>query len=124
MNNWNGVGLPPVGEVVEYTGDDGVEEGRVYDAWKNGDPLEVLAIRVVSAPTAIVFNQRTHEASAMNEEYFRPTQPTGGNPTPFQLFIIKSEREKAIEEIMQISGCFMSAAISLYDAGYRKQELE
>lgn len=35
---------------------------------------------------------------------------------------IKADRELAIEQIMLDSDCFRTAAIKLYDAGYRKNE--
>lgn len=106
--------LPPVGTEVEYCGQDGAIEKQCYDLWKNGDTLEVLAHRIVfGTNTPIVFNKRTLDASGMDKKYLIP---------------LKTERERAIEEMLKLDCHPQEGMLSrhdfcgaLYDAGYRKE---
>lgn len=113
-NLWDGKNdLPAVGEVVEfYHEEHDRKEGICVDAWKNGDKLECLAIRKVGMDNLpVFFNMRDQTASCLIRMRYRP---------------IKSEREKAIEEMASLMGrsenTYWSSAEALYDAGYRKVE--
>jgi len=100
MNNWNGVGLPPVGAECEFFWE---STGNIW---------------VKGAIAAIVTEAGIESAVIQLDGCYRVS------PDPHVFRPIKSEREKAIEDMMQISHCFISAAIALYDAGYRKKELK
>lgn len=113
-NSWFEEGeLPPVGSIVEFCNKKKEKERICIDDWKNGDKLEVLAIRKVGlSDLPIVFNLRDNTASAVIMEMIRP---------------IKTERELAIEAMHLIANqngsCANICAMEkLYDAGYRKNE--
>lgn len=125
---WDGVGLPPVGSTVELVMEKTVQFEDydhgihcIVDTWESGDQLEVIAHRDVNGkPSAIVFNARTMQASAVTRKLYRPIR------TPEQ--IAEEEREKQISGICLIFGRDPNSptnrnhAARLYDAGYRKQE--
>ena len=109
MNNWNGVGLPPVGEKVIVAahntqwgfGDCSDHECKVISYFGDYCWIDLLCDGIPVATRS-------------DKVAFRP---------------IKSEREKAIEEMistMNRNGYMLDPSVygELYDAGYRKQELE
>lgn len=117
-NSWYEKGeLPPVGMIVSYYNSDENPdpEGTCTDDWKNGDNLEVLAFRKVNGSILpIVFNIRDETASCLIIQYIRP---------------IKSDREKAIEEMKEIVNSVKADVLTqdlflgaIYDAGYRKAD--
>lgn len=116
-NSWYEKGEPPpVGSVVEFCNKKEEKERICIDDWKNGDQLEVLAVRKVGMDDLpIVFNIRDKTASAVIMAMIKP---------------IKTERELSVEEIKSIivHQGWLSAdgtvsgeiANKIYDSGYRK----
>jgi len=105
MNNWNGVGLPPVGAECEFFWE---STGNIW---------------VKGAIAAIVTEAGIESAVIQLDGCYRVS------PDPHVFRPIKSEREKAIEEMYSTlentaSMSYKQVAEKLYDAGYRKQESE
>ena len=93
---WDGTGLPPVGVECEYS-------------WA-GEPWASGVIRYISKHTIII---ETQADSAGDTEY-------AYHPTDIKLRPLRTEAERAIDEMVQLSGVSIGAAKILYDAGYRK----
>lgn len=94
---WNGTGLPPVGctcEFMKHTLD-------TTPNWRRG------IIKYVSKYTVVIV-----EALSPGEFV---THPRTCNFRP-----LRTEAERAIDEMVQLSGVSIGAAKILYDAGYRK----
>ena len=93
---WNGEGLPPVGCECEYS-------------WA-GEPWAIGVIRYISKHTIIIETQ---------------ADPTGDtecaySPTDIKFRPLRTEAERAIDEMVRLSGVSIGAAKILYDMGYRK----
>lgn len=95
---WDGTGLPPVGVECEYSRQPG-EADSFGSAWKR------CFIRYASFRTVVI---QTH-----NDEL-------SGHPSKFNFRPLRTEAERAIDEMVQLSGVSTGAAKILYDAGYRK----
>ena len=94
---WDGTGLPPVGCDVEY---------HCYpDGW-----VIINIVARIKGATFIEWKSGTHKGGDIIRgdfplERFRP---------------IRTEAERAIDEMVRLSGVSIGAAKILYDAGYRK----
>lgn len=107
---WNGEGLPPVGADVEFT-------IGTYDMETDFDgilPAEGEIVQVVAHKTtsdgndvAVVYwdDKGAGRSACFVPGCFRP---------------LRTEAERAIDEIVRLSGVSIGAAKILYDAGYRK----
>lgn len=93
---WDGTGLPPVGVECEYS-------------WA-GEPWASGVIRYISKHTIII---ETQADSAGDTE-------CAYHPTDIKLRPLRTEAERAIDEMVRLSGVSIGAAKILYDAGYRK----
>lgn len=93
---WDGTGLPPVGCDVEYS-------------WA-GEPWASGVIRYISKHTIIIETQA--DSTGDTECAYHPTD--------IKLRPLRTEAERAIDEMVQLSGVSIGAAKILYDAGYRK----
>lgn len=97
MKQWNGEGLPPVGTVCEWL------------ASVDHDWVKVMVLGHHGDDTWLKPDDGTQSFIVGNAENFRP---------------IPNEREKAIDEILQIidhNGADpLNSAKQIYDAGYRK----
>lgn len=89
---WDGTGLPPVGVECEVS----VDGGRSWCTYK--------AINEKNGARLIEIGNFTEEFQS-NNWMFRP---------------LRTEVERAIDEMVQLSGVSIGAAKILYDAGYRK----
>ena len=94
---WNGEGVPPVGTECRYRKHKRSEQ----DEWFNG------IIKYASKFTVVI------QADCYPGE-------TVGHPLTFEFRPIRTEAERAIDEMVQLSGVSIGAAKILYDAGYRK----
>lgn len=94
---WNGEGLPPVGCEIEY---------MKYQRGHNDDWF-IGTINYISDFT-VVISQKGHEGEIV------------GHPVNFQFRPLRTEAERAIDEMVRLSGVSIGAAKILYDAGYRK----
>lgn len=93
---WDGIGLPPVGVECEYS-------------WA-GEPWTSGVIRYISKHTIIIETQA--DSTGDTECAYHPTD--------IKLRPLRTEAERAIDEMVQLSGVSIGAAKILYDAGYRK----
>lgn len=90
---WDGVGLPPIGVECEY-------QYKVHGSeWCS---FECVA---VDGNAAFGWSNNTPTALQLNTHNFRP---------------LRTEAERAIDEMVRLSGVSIGAAKILYDAGYRK----
>lgn len=92
---WNGEGLPPVGCECEYK-------------WQN-DRWRVGKVCYISKHTVLMLEifdgEESESAYGACDVTFRP---------------LRTETERAIDEMVRLSGVSIGAAKILYDAGYRK----
>lgn len=92
---WDGTGLPPVGVECEYK-------------WQN-DRWRVGKVCYISKHTVLMLEifdgEESESAYGACDVTFRP---------------LRTEAERAIDEMVQLSGVSIGAAKILYDAGYRK----
>ena len=94
---WDGTGLPPVGCDVEY---------HCYpDGW-----VIINIVARIKGATFIEWKSGTHKGSDIIRGDF-PLE---------RVRPIRTEAERAIDEIVRLSGVSIGAAKILYDAGYRK----
>lgn len=93
---WDGAGLPPVGCECEYS-------------WA-GEPWASGVIRYISKHTIIIETQA--DSTGDTECAYHPTDIKFRPP--------RTEAERAIDEMVRLSGVSIGAAKILYDAGYRK----
>lgn len=93
---WDGTDLPPVGCDVEYS-------------WA-GEPWVSGVIRYISKHTIIIETQA--DSTGDTECAYHPTD--------IKLRPLRTEAERAIDEMVRLSGVSTGAAKILYDAGYRK----
>lgn len=96
---WDGTGLPPVGCECEYSRPP-VEADSFGSAW------ERCFIRYVSFRIVVI---QTHD------------DELSGHPSKFNFRPLRTEAERAIDEMVRLSGVSTGAARILYDAGYRKE---
>ena len=97
---WDGTGLPPVGVECEvlFTDDD-FPEWYTFKIVFIGD---VHTVAIVGDAEISYVIERLNDSSVQ----FRP---------------LRTEAERAIDEMVQLSGVSTGAAKILYDAGYRKE---
>lgn len=92
---WDGTGLPPVGVECEYK-------------WQN-DRWRVGKVCYISKHTVLMLEifdgEESESAYGACDVTFRP---------------LRTEAERAIDEMVRLSGVSIGAAKILYDAGYRK----
>lgn len=92
---WDGTGLPPVGAECEYK-------------WQN-DRWRIGKVCYMSKHTVLMLEifdgEESESAYGTCDVKFRP---------------LRTEAERAIDEMVQLSGVSIGAAKILYDAGYRK----
>ena len=94
---WDGVSLPPVGCDVEY------------NCYPDGWVIINIVARIEGA-TFIEWKSGTHKGGDIIRGDF-----------PFErVRPLRTEAERAIDEMVQLSGVSTGAAKILYDAGYRK----
>lgn len=94
---WDGVGLPPVGCDVEY---------HCYpDGW-----VIINIVARIKGATFIEWKSGTHKGGDIIRGDF-PLE---------RVRPLRTEAERAIDEMVQLSGVSIGAAKILYDAGYRK----
>lgn len=93
---WDGTNLPPVGCECEYS-------------WA-GEPWASGVIRYISKHTIIIETQA--DSTGDTECAYHPTD--------IKLRPLRTEAERAIDEMVRLSGVSIGAAKILYDAGYRK----
>lgn len=93
---WDGTDLPPVGVECEYS-------------WA-GEPWTSGVIRYISKHTIIIETQA--DSTGDTECAYHPTD--------IKLRPLRTEAERAIDEMVRLSGVSTGAAKILYDAGYRK----
>lgn len=96
---WDGTGLPPVGVECEYS----LNGGKTW--WKCKIDYMVGTQGVVMLCNTFEGVQYVHFSSYGNALKFRP---------------LRTEAERAIDEMVRLSGVSIGAAKILYDAGYRK----
>lgn len=105
---WNGVGLPPVGCECEYN--TGVHEmkrvgGDIYKTLNAPIIRNVRIVFVHGEQIAAVYTHNSKLITIDGSKYLRP---------------LRSEAERAIDEMVMISGISVLAAKILYATGYRK----
>lgn len=108
--DWNGEGLPPVGADVEFTiGTYDIETDFDGILPAEGEIVEVIAHKTTSDgnDVAVVY---WDDKGAGRSACFVP-----GCLRP-----LRTEAERAIDEMVRLSGVSIGAARILYDAGYRK----
>lgn len=94
---WDGTGLPPVGCDVEY---------HCYpDGW-----VIINIVARIKGATFIEWKSGTHKGGDIIRGDF-PLE---------RVRPLRTEAERAIDEMVQLSGVSIGAAKILYDAGYRK----
>lgn len=94
---WDGTGLPPVGCDVEY---------HCYpDGW-----VTINIVARIKGATFIEWKSGTHKGGDIIRGDF-PLE---------RVRPIRTEAERAIDEMVRLSGVSIGAAKILYDAGYRK----
>lgn len=94
---WDGVGLPPVGCDVEY---------HCYpDGW-----VIINIVARIKGATFIEWKSGTHKGGDIIRGDF-PLE---------RVRPLRTEAERAIDEMVRLSGVSIGAAKILYDAGYRK----
>ena len=94
---WDGVGLPPVGCDVEY---------HCYpDGW-----VIINVVARIKGATFIEWKSGTHKGGDIIRGDF-PLE---------RVRPLRTEAERAIDEMVRLSGVSIGAAKILYDAGYRK----
>lgn len=96
---WDGTGLPPVGVECEYS----LNGGKTW--WKCKVDYMVGTQGVVMLCDTFEGVQYVQFSSYGNALKFRP---------------LRTEAERAIDEMVRLSGVSIGAAKILYDAGYRK----
>ena len=109
--DWNGEGLPPVGIDVEFTiGTYDIETDFDGILPAEGEIVEVITHKTTSDgnDVAVVY---WDDKCARRSACFVP-----GCLRP-----IRTEAERAIDEMVWLSGVSIGAAKILYDAGYRKE---
>lgn len=113
---WDGVGLPPVGGVVEVERLGDKFKPKSIEDWRDGDRVECIAHYAMQGEhvSPVFFNRRTFQFSSLRDDCFRPIR------TPEQ--IAAEEREKFIDELIKVTCIRRGEAGLIYDAGYRKQE--
>lgn len=95
---WDGTGLPPVGCDVEY---------HCYpDGW-----VIINIVARIKGATFIEWKSGTHKGGDIIRGDF-PLE---------RVRPIRTEAERAIDEMVRLSGVSIGAAKILYDAGYRKE---
>ena len=94
---WDGAGLPPVGVECQYRRHKRSEQSE----WFNG------VVKYASEFTVVI------QADCYPGE-------TVGHPVNFEFRPLRTEAERAIDEMVRLSGVSIGAAKILYDAGYRK----
>lgn len=107
---WDGTGLPPVGIDVEFTiGTYDIETDFDGILPAEGEIVEVVAHKTTSDgnDVAVVY---WDDKGAGRSACFAP-----GRLRP-----LRTEAERAIDEMVRLSGVSIGAAKILYDAGYRK----
>lgn len=107
---WDGAGLPPVGFDVEFTiGTHDIETDFDGILPAEGEIVEVIAHKTTSDgnDVAVVY---WDDKGAGRSACFAP-----GRLRP-----LRTEAERAIDEMVRLSGVSIGAAKILYDAGYRK----
>lgn len=92
---WDGTGLPPVGIECEYKWQ--------YDRWRIGKVCYISKHTVLMLE--IFDGEESESAYGVCDVTFRP---------------LRTEAERAIDEMVRLSGVSTGAAKILYDAGYRK----
>lgn len=108
---WNGEGLPPVGVDVEFTiGTYDIETDFSGILPAEGEIVEVIAHKTTSDgnDVAVVYwdDKGAGRSACFVPGCFRP---------------LRTEAERAIDEMVRLSGVSIGAAKILYDAGYRKE---
>ena len=94
---WDGIGLPPVGCDVEY---------HCYpDGW-----VIINIVARIKGATFIEWKSGTHKGGDIIRGDF-PLE---------RVRPLRTEAERAIDEMVRLSGVSIGAAKILYDAGYRK----
>lgn len=107
---WDGTGLPPVGIDVEFTiGTYDIETDFDGILPAEGEIVEVIAHKTTSDgnDVAVVY---WDDKGAGRSACFAPGR----------LHPLRTEAERAIDEMVRLSGVSIGAARILYDAGYRK----
>lgn len=94
---WDGTGLPPVGVECEYRRHKRSEQNE----WFTG------VVKYASEFTVVI------------QAHCYPGE-TVGHPANFEFRPLRTEAERAIDEMVRLSGVSIGAAKILYDAGYRK----
>lgn len=97
---WNGTGLPPVGVECEIK--------FIYDS----PPAEWFSFKLIGMHEEIVIMTLDGENTWRHISTFSPDKVT------FRPLL--TEAERAIDEMVRLSGVSIGAAKILYDAGYRK----
>jgi hypothetical protein len=108
--SWDGTGLPPVGIDVEFTiGTYDIETDFYGILPAEGEIVEVIAHKTTSDGNnvAVVYwdDKGAGLSACFGSRCFRP---------------LRTEAERAIDEMVRLSGVSIGAAKILYDAGYRK----
>lgn len=94
---WDGTGLPPVGAECEYM----KHTRNIGNNWGKG------TVKYISEHTVVI------DDDDVDGEFI--AHPLGCEFRP-----LRTEAERAIDEIVRLSGVSIGAAKILYDAGYRK----
>lgn len=94
VTSWDGTGLPPVGRTCE-------------SSWAGGE-WQLCEILFASNQFVVVKLKESgmEDAYSIGDVTFRP---------------LRTEAERAIDEMVRLSGVSIGAAKILYDAGYRKE---
>nr|DAW20153.1 MAG TPA: hypothetical protein [Caudoviricetes sp.] len=108
--DWDGEGLPPIGFVVEFTfGTYDMETDFSGILPAEGEIVEVVAHKTTSDgnDVAVVYwdDKGAGRSACFVSGCLRP---------------LRTEAERAIDEMVRLSGVSIGAAKILYDAGYRK----
>lgn len=107
---WDGTNLPPIGADVEFTiGTYDIETDFDGILPAEGEIVEVIAHKTTSDgnDVAVVYwdDKGAGRSACFVPGCFRP---------------LRTEAERAIDEMVRLSGVSIGAAKILYDAGYRK----
>lgn len=107
---WDGTGLPPVGVDVEFTiGTYDIETDFDGILPAEGEIVEVIAHKTTSDGNDVAVVYWDDEGAGRSACF-----------VPGCLRPLRTEAERAIDEMVRLSGVSIGAAKILYDAGYRK----
>ncbi|MBE9269767.1 hypothetical protein IRD59_24850 [Klebsiella pneumoniae] len=100
---WDGVGLPPIGVECE---------------WQDKNTGEWQPVKVVYASEWVTVIREINEEKG--DDLVEIAIENYGDDARLKFRPLRTEAERAIDEMVRLSGVSIGAAKILYDAGYRK----